>query len=213
MENDNVVVGNIKSINKNGNILINSGSIFSEAFYFQDYYDDALIKKFIKNTERLVRQSHEYNQYLAMIKENYNILNYDNILSHINSDDAEIEIHHYPFSLYDIVDILMNYHLFNKDNFTSFSIAQEVMNLHFAQKIGFVPLSKTNHELAHAGQLFISTKQIFGNWEEFATKFASGMSEEQRAKVEESKKMTEQHAASDFKNLYTKQEPTQDGEQ
>ena len=145
MEN---VIGNINSVtNNSGNTYLKStNSIFSSSFYFQDFYDDKLVKKFIRSTEAIIRQSKEYNDYLALIKTNYNILNFDNVLSHISDTDACIEIHHYPFTLYDLVDTVMTYHLANKENFTSFSIAKEIMEEHFSHHIGFVPLTKTNHE-------------------------------------------------------------------
>mgnify|MGYP003610265211 CR=1 FL=1 len=37
------------------------------------------------------------------------------------------------------------------------------MRLHYDNIIGLVPLSKTAHDLAHAGDLYIDPKQIFGN--------------------------------------------------
>jgi hypothetical protein len=118
MENSNsnanpaTVVGNVQAVQVGSKpMLKSSSSIFYESFYFQDYYDDSLIKKFIKSTERMIRMSLEYSQYISMIKTNYTMMGFDNVLSHIDSSDAEIEFHHYPFSLYDIVDIVMSYHL------------------------------------------------------------------------------------------------------
>jgi hypothetical protein len=197
------IIGNIQAVEKNSKPMLKSAnSIFYESFYFQDYYDDGLIKKFIKSTERLVRQSNEYTQYIAMVKTNYAMMGFDNVLSNIDSSDAEIEFHHYPFTLYDIIDIIMSYHLAKQDNFTSFSIAKEVMDLHFQQKIGIVPLSHTNHELAHAGALFISTKQIFGRWDEFAEQYKEGLSQEQKDKIKTLVSMSQAHAATDFKSLF-----------
>lgn len=198
-----VIVGNIQAVGTDSKPMLKSAnSIFCESFYFQDYYDDGLIKKFIKSTERLIRQSNEYNQYIAMVKTNYSMLGFDNVLSNIDGSDAEIEFHHYPFTLYDIVDIIMSYHLVKQDSFTSFSIAKEVMDLHFQQKIGIVPLSHTNHELAHAGALFISAKQIFGRWDEFAEQYKEGLSQEQKEKIKTLKAMSDAHAATDFKSLF-----------
>lgn len=201
MEN---VIGNINSTtDNNGNIIVKgSNSIFCESFYFQDYLDEKMSHKFIKSTEAIIRQSKEYNDYLALLKTNYNILNFDNVLSHISSSDASIEIHHYPLTLFEIVDIIMTYHVAKKENFTSFSIAKEVMNLHFNQKIGFVPLSKTNHELAHADGLFISFKQVFGDWRKFCLEYRDGISEEIKEKLNKLDELSSADMASDFKELY-----------
>lgn len=200
---DNNIIGNINSIKQDDNLIMKSNkSIFYNSFYFQDFYDDKLVTSFIKSTERLIRQSKEYNDYLALVKTNYNILNYDNILSKIENCDADIEFHHYPFTLYDIVEIIVNHHFLNKENFNSFTVAKEVMYLHFKHMIGFVPLSKTNHQLAHAGELFISTNQIFGQWEKFAELYSDGISQQQKDNIATLKKLSDEKFASDFKGIY-----------
>ena len=201
MEN---IIGNINSTTDNsGNIIVKgTNSIYCESFYFQDYLDEKLAHKFIKSTEAIIRQSKEYNDYLSLLKTNYNILNFDNVLSHINSSDATIEIHHYPLTLYDIVDVLMTYHIAHKENFTSFSLAKEIMNLHFKQQIGFVPLTKTNHELAHSEGLFISFKQVFGDWRKFCLDYKDGLNETITERLNKLEELSNANMASDFKELY-----------
>ncbi len=201
MEN---IIGNINSTtDNNGNIIVKgSNSIYCESFYFQDYLDESLMHKFIKNTESIIRQSKEYNDYLSLIKTNYNILNFDNVLSHINSSDASIEIHHYPLTLYEIIDIIVTHHINKKENFTSFSIAKEVMGLHFKQEIGFVPLTKTNHELAHTDGLFISYKQVFGKWRKFCMDYLDGISAGVQEKLNKLEELSNAGLASDFRGLY-----------
>lgn len=200
---ETALIGNIYLDSKNGNPIIKSkNNIFYSSFYFQDFYDDTLTKKFIKSTERLIRSSKEYNNYLALLKTNYNILNYDNILSHIGTMDASIEMHHYPFTLYKIVEIVMSHHIVKKEFFTTFSLAKEVMNLHYAQKIGLVPLAITNHELAHEDALFISTKQIFGQWEDFYSEYQDGLSQSDISYINSIKNMSLKNVASDSKGIY-----------
>lgn len=197
------IIGNVQAITTKDNIILKADhSIFNESFYFNAWYEDALIKKFIKSTERMVRQSTEYTNYLALIKTNYNILNYDNVLSHISSAEASIEFHHYPFTLYDIVDIMMNHKMMTNQKFTSFSLAKEIMGLHFNQMIGLVPLTTTNHQLAHLGGLFISTKQIFGQWEMFMGAYKHGLTPDHKTKISELKKLSEENAATDMKGLF-----------
>lgn len=198
------MIGNIGVYtDKNGNLIMKSdNSIFCSSFYFQDYYDDKLINKFIKSTEAIIRQSREYNDYLSLLKTNYNILNFDNLQSHISDGDASIEIHHYPFTLYDIVDTVMTYHIIQKDKFTSFSLAKEIMDLHFQHKIGFVPLTITNHQLAHDEAIFISLKQVFGDWKAFYKQYESGVSEAMKTKIAQLESLTDAGLASDFRRLY-----------
>ena len=201
---DNKVIGNIVAGTDNSGrpILKSTQNIFCNSYYFQDFYDESLIKKFIKSTESLIRHSREYTDYLALLKTNYNILNYDNLQSNISDADASIEIHHYPFTLYEIVDIVMTYHTAKKEDFTSFSLAEEIMDLHFKHKIGFVPLTTTNHELAHDNGVFISFKQVFGNWEDFCNTYKEGISQETIEKIEHLRELSDAKMASDFKGLF-----------
>ena len=199
---NNNLIGNIETVHTDNNIIIKSNkSIFYNSFYFQDFYDDKCVTSFIKGTERLIRQSQEYDDYLSLMKTNYNILTYDNILSHIGDVDATIEFHHYPFTLYEIVEAVMNHHFLHKENFTSFSLAKEIMELHFKQKIGFIPLSTTNHQLAHGEQLFISTKQVFGKWEEFAAMYDDGISVNKKNYIKKIKDLSDKNFATDYKGI------------
>ena len=202
MPEDNKI-GNISPISAGDDFGIKADdSPFAVSFYFEDYYDDRACKKFINNVERLIRQSKEYKTYIELLRTNIVELNHDNILGNITTADVDLEFHHYPFTLYDIIEILMIHHIANKEKFTSFSIAKEVMELHYEHLIGLVPLTKTTHELAHAGSLFISSKQIFGKYREFMTRYKDGIPAEKRGKVEMMEKYTEDGIPSDFKGLF-----------
>lgn len=196
--------------NKLGNLSFNSEnmriksnkSIYCDSFYFIDVFDDNSYKKFIKGTERLIRQSKEYRKYIELLRTNFQALNYDSVLSNISSNDANLEFHHYPLSLYEIVDVLVSKHIINKDNITSFSIAKEVMEYHYKNKIGLVPFSEMNHKLAHMGALFIHKKQIYGNYESFVEENKIGVSSDLIAKLNKLDKMSDSDVASDFKGLF-----------
>lgn len=201
MEN-NTVIGNIISEEKGDNIILKSTqNIFCNSFYFQDLYDDSAINKFIKKVEYTVRHSAEYTDYLSLLKTNYNILNYDNVQSNIGDSDASVEIHHYPFTLYEIADIVMTNHLLKKENFTSFTLAKEIMDLHFEHKIGFVPLITTNHELAHNDAIFISLKQVFGDWCSFYKDYNVDNLPEYKAKIDHLKELSTAGMKSDYKGI------------
>lgn len=200
---ENKVIGNIiTTTDNNENIILKSTqNIFCNSFYFQDLYDDSLINKFIKKTEYLIRHSAEYTDYLSLIKTNYNILNYDNVQSNIGDADASIEIHHYPFTLYDIVDIVMTHHIAKKENFTSFTLAKEIMDLHFSHKVGFVPLATTNHELAHSDAIFLSLKQVFGDWNAFYKEYDVDTLPEYKTKIERLKALSDANMKADYKGI------------
>ena len=129
-------------------------------------------KRFIKNVERLVRTSPSYKLYIAYLSDQ-GLVN-DVVYSKITSEKATLEFHHYPFTLYDIVEIIVNYHLKHKEKFTSLSIAEEVIQCHFDNLIGLARLSKTSHQLTHAGKLFVPLDSVFGNVNEFVSKYYDG---------------------------------------
>jgi hypothetical protein len=167
-----------------GNPIVKSDSnVFLESFYFSKFYEEKAYKKFVGNIEKLVRTSNEYKRYIELLRTNVSALNLDNILTNITNADAELEFHHYPFTLFDVVDILCVNKFINKKNFTSFQVAKEVMDLHYKNLIGLVPLTKTNHELAHEGSLFISKRQVFGNYEEFIRMYDAAISVDLKEKI------------------------------
>ena len=194
---------NIANINiDTNNLSIQSNkNIFCESFYFIDIYNENAYKKFIKQTERLVRKSKEYNKYIEVLRTNIPALNYDSILSNISNADASLEIHHYPLTLYNIVEIILNDKLIKKEKVTSFSIAKEVMQCHFKNMIGLVSLSTTNHELAHTQSIFLNKKQIFGDYNRFLTEYSAGVNTDIREKIERLNKMSDDNIAIDFKGI------------
>ena len=199
---DNNIIGNIDAVSNDKVFGIKaSDSPFAETFYFTDYYDDKLIKQFIKSVEKLVRTSVEYKTYIELLRTNIFALNHDSIMSNITTADVDLEFHHYPFTLYEIIECLMLQHIYDNENFTSFSIAKEVMDQHFKNNIGLVPLTKTTHELAHSGNLFISSKQIFGNYKKFMEEHPNGLTAEIIEKITLMEKRTNENIPSDFRRL------------
>lgn len=195
-------IGNIQAVSNETQIGIKSeSSPFVAAFYFEDIYDDAAIKKFIKNTERLIRQSREYSTYIKEVRSTYTELNKDNILSNITNADTNLEFHHYPFTLYEIIEIIMLSHVVKNEKFTSFSIAKEIMVLHYKHLIGLVSLSETMHELAHSSNLFLSEKQIFGDYRGFMKIYENVISADLKNKIHNMEELSKAGAPSDFKGL------------
>ena len=169
-------INNILSISgKNDIVLVeteNDNNVLG-SFYFGSS-DSSAAKKFIKNVEGLVRRSNEYSRYLAILTYDKKLTN-DVIFGNIDVEDATTEFHHYPFTLYDITEILLNYHIKNKIKVTSLILAEKVMKLHYDNIIGLVKLSKTAHELTHAGSLFIPMKSVYGDVNKFVETYREYM--------------------------------------
>lgn len=193
-------IGNL-NFDEENLVLHSDRNIYCESFYFMDAYDDTLLKKFIKSTEKLVRGSKEYKKYIELLRTNITALNYDSVMSNISDNDAALEFHHYPLTLYDNIEVLVMSHLINKDKITTFSVAKEIMEAHFNNEIGLVSLSKTNHELAHLNSIFINKNQIYGKYKDFIEKHKQGVSLDLLEKVDRMEKMSDANVATDFKGI------------
>lgn len=178
-------IENIQAGNDDDIRIKNDKSIYSEAFYFEDIYSDTRVKRFIKSVEHMVRKSDEYTEYLAYLHSSSDYFNRDNFLSNIDDNVASIELHHYPFTLYEISEIVLNKNILDNKKVTTFDVAKEVMDLHSKNLVGLIPLSKTVHELAHTGSLNIHKEQIFGDYNTFIDVYKKAISNEAIHKVEQ----------------------------
>ena len=127
------------------------------------FVDDKEKIRFIKNVERLIRSSIEYKEFVGFVK--YTLGNDYCVFTlekDIETDD--IELHHHPLTLFEIVQIVIDTKLHNEVNFNTFDIATEVINLHYKLKIGFVPLIRTLHKKYHNGYLNIPIDLVVGDY-------------------------------------------------
>lgn len=185
--------------------------IESISFSFKGFYDDKTFDRFVKATERVIRSDRSYLNYVKKIKETEDNLAKDVVLNNLKSTDASIEMHHHPFTLYDIVSIVA-LHNFNNDNeFTSFSLAKEVIGLHYANMVGLAPMSVTTHQLAHLGTepkskrryVSLTKKQIFGRYDEFANVYKDGLTLDTRQKLQDFEEISNDETFKiDQKNLF-----------
>lgn len=134
-------------------------------------------KKFIKGTETLIRSSLEYKTYIKFLKDNLD-MNRCAVLKNIKNGDGKryrIEIHHEPFTLFDIVETVINRRLADGEDINALHVADEVMELHYEGHIGLIPLSVTMHELVHNGRIFIPLQYIYHKYDEFYKEYKDYM--------------------------------------
>lgn len=135
-----------------------------------DFENPKAVRKYIKSIESMVRCSDEYKNIIKYLKEeqDYSSCSFFNEIDIKEIKNVGIEFHHYPFTLYDIVEIILKKESdFYSHQINSFDIANETMRIHYEGLVGLVPLSKTLHELAHSGNIFINFKLVSGNVKEF----------------------------------------------
>jgi hypothetical protein len=149
-------------------------------FWIEEYIDkdDKAKIRYIKNIESLVRSSIELRSLFKYLKDELK-LNECSILNGVTTNNASIELHHYPFTLFDIVDIVSKKRRLRDEDLNPISVSEEVVKIHYKKMIGLVALSKTAHELAHSGNLLIKPEQIFGNVKLFMEEYNCGLSGDQ----------------------------------
>ncbi len=139
--------------------------------------------KFVRTIEKLVRSSIEYREYISFLRDHFamNECAYYNNINNKDSYKIKIEVHHTPFTLYDIAYIILNKHFtMYGDNINLSSIVYEILEIHYRGIIGLIPLNKTIHDLTHNGYLFIPTSYVFGDIEQFYQEYFNFMTEQQK---------------------------------
>jgi len=119
-------------------------------------------KYFIKAVEKMVRTAPEYRNWTKYLRTEMNVT--ECVLTHETNEECSIEIHHHPISLFNVCCMVTDTLMQEKEKFSTFDVAQIVIGLHFADKVGYVPLVKTLHEKYHNGFLDIPIELIRGEW-------------------------------------------------
>lgn len=121
--------------------------------------------KFIKTVEQLVRSSQEYKHYVEFLKKNVDMTqcSFFTNINNKNGRKVRIEIHHEPFTLYDLVTIVMEKWSNEGRELNHLLIAEEVMKIHYQGLVGLIPLSLTVHQLVHDGKVFIPLQYVYGD--------------------------------------------------
>lgn len=150
-------------------------------------------RKFILDTERIIRHSKEYKDYIRMLKKNLN-WNRCAALRGIatgNGKKYSIEIHHEPFTLFDITHtVLTRFEDLDKE-IDPYEIAYEVLKLHYDGKVGLIPLTVTQHELTGNGKIFIPLQFVYGDWATFYDEYENHIPDKTKAHVEIKAQMSE----------------------
>ena len=177
---DPVNLFKIDVINKNGAVF-NVNELPPNDTEEYDLEDDKDFKKFVSDVEKEVRDSFEYRELVKYYKQNKEMnqgLDFENIISE-NGNKIKIEIHHSPFTLYDICIIVINKRMFYKESLDLEMVAKEAAQLHYKSMVGLIPLTQTEHQLVHNGYLFVPTTNVDGRYNLFIDYYKEFMSPEQ----------------------------------
>lgn len=142
--------------------------------------------KFIKTCEAIIRKSEEYKEYIKFLKTHLD-MNRCTVLKNLKSGNGKrysIEIHHEPFTLFDVCDIVLTKFEDLSQPINPYLISDEIMMLHYDEKIGLVPLSKTMHELVGNDKIFLPLQYIYQNYSEFYDEYEEFISDNIKQKIE-----------------------------
>lgn len=137
-------------------------------------------EKFIKRIEAVVRGSMEYRDYVAYLKEYVNMTHcafFTNV-ENAQGSRVRIEIHHEPLTLFDIVKTVVNKYIEEAIPLNDLYIADEVMELHYVNKVGLIPLSKSIHQIIHnSNELTIPLQLVYGDYKAFVEEYEEYLDE------------------------------------
>lgn len=165
--------------------------------YYVPLSNDKEKHKFISRVEKVIRSSMEYRDYINFLKEHVG-LDSCVFFQHVGGSNAKknhisVEMHHEPFTLYDIVMVVLQKYIDQGLPINDLMIADEVMELHYANKVGLVPLSKTAHQIVHnSTKLLIPLNVVYGQYSEFLNEYEipDELYEKLERKIEMTKKLT-----------------------
>lgn len=143
-----------------------------------DMYYYAFDEKKIKKIERMVRSSYEYREYIRFLKLNLNVDHCSFYKGYGMKYGLTIELHHSPFTLYNITEAVVNKSLHFDNRYGSFLTAEIVNSLHYAMKVGLVPLNPTAHKLVHSGKLEVHPSLVLNYWKQFYEEYKAFLSED-----------------------------------
>ena len=162
-------------------------------------------RKFIEQTKRIIRSSKEYKDYIRFLKENMdmNRCAFCSNVRHTRENKIQIEIHHEPFTLDDIVRIVIERQLDEGKPLNSLDIADEVMELHYNDEVGLVPLSATIHEVIHSEnqKISIPLNLCYGNYKKFVEDYQDYIEDDLLTKLEKKIEKTKSLKEEDFNAL------------
>lgn len=121
--------------------------------------------RFVRNCERLLRGCQEFRLWKSYIRdvcgENACAITDETM------DEVTIDIHHHIPSLFSLVSAVVNKKIEDEAEFCTFDICEEVLKLHYENRVGYIALLKSIHEKFHNGYLTIPLNLIKGNYKYF----------------------------------------------
>jgi len=148
---------------KEEEIIFNKGNTgFSLPLRLSEFTSEKEQIKFIKNVEVAVRRSNEYRYWTSYITDALGHTTCS--LTQESMHECTIEIHHHPITLYNICTAVIQECMNKQEKFCSFDIATKIIELHFQDKVGYIPLLSSLHEKYHNSFLDLPIDLVYGDY-------------------------------------------------
>lgn len=156
---------------------------FSLSLRVSNFESESEYKKFIRNCEMMIRRCLEYKLWRNYIIEVLQIN--ECMITHEKNSEVSIDVHHHIPSLYILVAAHVNRNIEKGEDFCTFDLCKEIMELHFQNKIGYVTLLKSMHEKFHNARLGIPVSFVKGDYKYFMNNFSKYLDEYDLESMEE----------------------------
>lgn len=118
--------------------------------------------KFIKNVEKLIRSSIEYRDWVNYVTDSLG--HRECVLTKESMSECSLDVHHHPINLFNICYGVIDKYVNSAKKFTTFEIAEEVIRLHFQNKVGYMILLSDIHEKFHNGFQSLPIEFVHGDY-------------------------------------------------
>lgn len=158
--------------------------------------------KLIMTIERLIRANIDYKDLITYLRKHVD-MNQCEFFENFKAGKRRgmIEIHHAPFDLFSIVEVVMSKMEKEVGYIDEYPVADEVLRMHYDGLIGLIPLSVTCHQLVHDGKLIVPLNCVYGRFVEFTNKYYDELGEDRLTVLNENIRLTKNMKRSDFNIL------------
>lgn len=190
-KNDNPMPGIIFSNGEDGNVTPtvdspNAGFYlpFDKPEEFFSVYENEI--NFYRGVEWLVRHDDFYSVYIKYL---IDVVGMDccQVMPNIKVEDKSkvtFEMHHGPIlTLFDITLIICNFLRFHGKTFTTFDVADIILDEHQANCVRVVLVNKTVHQYIHDNAIILNYQAGFGNTNAFLQKYREGVTNDVRRRI------------------------------
>ena len=142
--------------------------------------------KYCTMIKMMVRNSPEYREYVSFLKKHIHMdrcVVFKKIISEPHKKYS-IELHHDPFTLMEIINVVVSKRQALGESLNPYMVVDEVLELHYDNKVGLINLSKTAHELAEKGRIFIPLQLIYQRYDLFVNEYEEYMDDTLKQKIE-----------------------------